>query len=102
MIEIQSRREGILLSVRAQPGSRRNEVKGEQDGALKLAITQIAEKGKANRVLVAFLADVLGLKKSQITLFAGETSSRKQFLITGLKEEELRTLLNDLLQSTER
>jgi uncharacterized protein YggU (UPF0235/DUF167 family) len=45
MIALETHPEGVILPVRAQPGSRKNELKGEQAGALKVAVTQVAEKG---------------------------------------------------------
>jgi uncharacterized protein (TIGR00251 family) len=72
---------GTILPVRAQPGARRNGIRGLQDGALKVSVTQVAEKGKANAALVKVLAKELGLRKSQIHLLTGETSSQKRFLI---------------------
>lgn len=73
--------EGVLLPVKAQPGSKKNEIRGEQDGALKVCVTQVPEKGKANKTIADFLAKTLGFRKSQIELFAGPTASRKIFLI---------------------
>ena len=35
-----------LLAVKAQPGARKNELRGVQDGALKACVMQVAEKGK--------------------------------------------------------
>ena len=58
MIALESHAEGVLLPVRAQPGSRRNEIRGQQEGQLKVSVTQIAEKGKANKALVALLSIV--------------------------------------------
>jgi len=51
--------EGVLLPVRAQPGSRQSGIRGEQAGALKVCVTQVAEKGKANKALVKVLCDAL-------------------------------------------
>jgi len=89
-IELETRPEGVLLPVKAQPGAGRNELRGVQDGALKVCVTQIAEKGKANKAIVDFLAKALKLRKSQIELFSGELSSQKKFLIAEITEEELR------------
>ena len=69
------------LSVRAQPGSRRNEIRGQQDGALKVCVTQSPEKGKANKAIVELLSKSLLLRRSQIELISGETASQKRFLI---------------------
>lgn len=90
MIGLESHPEGAILPVRAQPGARRNEIRGEQDGALKVCVTQVAEKGKANKAVVEVLCDELDLRKSQVELIAGETSHQKKFLVRGLTVEELR------------
>lgn len=88
-VDIQAHSRGALLPVKAQPGSRRNEVRGEQDGALKVSVTQIPEKGKANKAIADFLAKTLKLRKSQVLLLAGETSSQKTFLIEEITPESL-------------
>jgi uncharacterized protein (TIGR00251 family) len=82
-----------VLPVRAQPGARDSAVRGLQDGALKVAVTQVAEKGKANKALVALLSTALGVKKSQVELLSGTTSSQKRFLIRGISPEQLRERL---------
>jgi uncharacterized protein len=90
MIDLQPHPEGVILPVRGQPGAKRNELRGEQDGALKVCVTQAAEKGKANKAIIELLAKSLGLKRSQIELLSGETSHQKKFLIRGTTAEELR------------
>ena len=69
--------EGIVLPVRAHAGARRNEIRGEQDGMLKVSVTQAPEKGKANKALIAVLSEGLSLKKSQIELISGATSPQR-------------------------
>jgi uncharacterized protein (TIGR00251 family) len=97
MIQLESRPDGVVLPVRAQPGGRVNAIRGEQNGALKVSVTQVAEKGKANRALIEVLAKSLQLRKSQVHLIAGETSSQKRFLVTGIAPSELQTRLNAAL-----
>jgi uncharacterized protein (TIGR00251 family) len=89
MLDLQPHPDGTILPVKAQPGSRRNEVRGMQYGALKICVTQAPEKGKANKALVELLAKWLGVKKSQVELLAGETASQKKFLIRGIEKSEL-------------
>ena len=89
-LDLEVRPEGVLLPVKAQPGATRNELRGFQDGALKVCVTQVAEKGKANKAIVGFLAKALKLRKSQIELFSGELASQKKFLISDIEESELR------------
>lgn len=97
MIAIEPHVEGVILPVRAQPGSGKSELRGEQDGALKVAVTQVAERGKANKAIAAFLSKQLGLRKSQLELLSGETSSQKKFLVRGVSIEQLRTALEGIL-----
>jgi uncharacterized protein len=97
---------GTILPVRAQPGVRHNGIRGSQDGALKVSVTQVAEKGKANTALVQVLAKELGLRKSQIHLLSGETSSQKRFLIEapplGELAARIATILYDLDPTNDR
>ena len=89
MIDLTEHPDGVVLPVRAQPGGRTNAIRGEQNGMLKVSVTQVAEKGKANKSLIDVLAKGLGLKRSQIELIAGETQPQKRFLIRGISRTEL-------------
>ncbi|MCI0378816.1 MAG: DUF167 domain-containing protein [Gemmataceae bacterium] len=89
MIQIQDHEEGCVLSVRAQPGARRNGLVGEQNNALKVAVSASPDKGKANDAIVEVLRDELGLKRSQVEILSGLTSRDKRILIRGIKAAEL-------------
>lgn len=97
MIALEPHAAGTILPVRAQPGARRNEIRGEQDGMLKVSVTQVAEKGKANKALIEVLAKGLSLRKSQFELLSGETSSHKRFLIHGITPVDLTAALARLI-----
>lgn len=97
MIELSEHAEGILLPVRAQPGASKNEFRGEQNGMLKVCVTQVAEKGKANFALEATIATELRLKMSQVQLLSGDTQAQKRFLIRGITRDELQQRLADAL-----
>jgi uncharacterized protein (TIGR00251 family) len=89
MIRLESQPHGVVLAVRALSGARRDEIRGEHDGALKVAVTQAPEKGKANKAIIQLLANQLNLKRSQIELLSGETSSQKRFLFREITADEL-------------
>ncbi len=97
MIELTEHPEGLVLPVRAQAGASKNGIRGEQNGMLKVSVTQIAEKGKANKALAETIAKGLGLKKSQVELLSGETQSQKKFLIRNTSREELTQRLADAM-----
>ena len=77
MIELEQTPTGVRLPVQAQPKARKNGLAGTHDGRLKVAVTQAPEQGKANNALVKVLAAALGLRRSQIELVSGATSSKK-------------------------
>ncbi|MEN6457694.1 MAG: DUF167 domain-containing protein [Thermoguttaceae bacterium] len=89
MLQLEPHADGVILPVRAQPGARRNELRGEQDGQLKVCVTQSPERGKANKAIVELLSKSLRLKKSQIELLSGETSHQKRFLVRQVTVKEL-------------
>lgn len=84
------------MAVYAQPGARRNQLRGVERGMLKLAVTQIAEQGKANEAIRKLLASSLGLRRSQIELLTGATSREKQFVVVCPPEELLRRIATAL------
>ncbi len=99
MIVITEHAEGCLLPVRAQPGARKTGVMGEHAGALKVAVTAPPEDGRANKALVETLCEAVGLKRSQVELFSGETRREKRFLIRGVTKAELEERMAALLKS---
>jgi hypothetical protein len=96
---LESHPAGTILPIRAHPGARRNEIRGVQDGMLKVSVTQAPEKGKANKAVIELLAKKLGLKKSQIELIGGETSHQKRFLVRGVTPDEMAQRVRPLLDS---
>jgi len=98
MIELKPHPHGTILPVRAQPGARKNEIRGEQDGMLKVSVTQPPEKGKANKALIALLSKSLSLRKSQIELLAGETSPQKQLLVRDVTPADLNHRIERILE----
>ncbi len=77
------------ISVKVQPNAGRNQVVGLANGVWKVKIGAPPEKGKANRELVEFLSERLGLRKDAVTVIRGETSHNKIILIEGLTEAEI-------------
>lgn len=73
----------LALSVRVIPKSQRTQWAGEMaDGALKVKLAAVAEKGKANEELIRFLAGEFGLRREQVEIVAGQTNPHKQIRLT--------------------
>lgn len=81
--------DGVLLPMQAQPRSRKNMLAGWHAGRLKVCVTQVPEKGKANQAILKVLVKALDLKRSQIELVSGDTSSQKLFRIQDITADEL-------------
>lgn len=89
------------LLLKVTPNARRNEILGweapekasEGPPVLRVKLRVPPVEGRANREVVAFLAEYLGLPKSGVTLIHGEKSRSKVIEITGLDEVELRARL---------
>ena len=86
---------GVVIPVKVVPGSSRDRIVGALGDCLKIATSQPAEKGKANKAVAAILAKALGVGKKDVTLVSGPTSPRKEFRIVGLTAEQV----SDLLES---
>jgi uncharacterized protein (TIGR00251 family) len=98
VISVTEHADGCVLSVRAQPGARRNAIVGEQAGCLKVAVTAPADQGRANKALVEVLADGLGLKRSQIELVSGASQRSKRFLLRGMTARQVTERLQTTLE----
>lgn len=95
-LRIRTEPDGIVLAIKAVPGSSRDAVVGVLGDALKVATSTAAEKGKANKAIAAILADAFDIDRRRVRLYAGPTSPRKEFLLQGLTEPQLRKKLADL------
>jgi len=69
-----------------QPGAKKNELAGLHQECLKIRLSAPAVDNKANTALVEFVAALLGLKRSQVSLEAGHTSRRKTLRVLAEKE----------------
>jgi uncharacterized protein (TIGR00251 family) len=61
---------------------------------LKIKVSAPPEKGKANRCLLKFLAEKLGMKKNALSIIAGESSPVKRVQVSGISADTLLKKLN--------
>ena len=93
---MESCQDGVILIVRAFPKAKRNGVRVESDDCLKVYVTQIPEKGKANAAIRRQIAQSLNLRVSQIELLQGETSQQKKFLLRNVSVEEIQIIIEGI------
>ena len=88
-LELKKTQDGVVLRVKAHAGGKSDSLGGIHDGALKVCVTQIAEKGKANMAIRELLSQHFGIPKSAVRLLSGASSANKTFLIHGLGPDEI-------------
>ena len=85
------------ITVKAVPGASKDEIVGFLGDDLKVRVRQPPEGGRANRAIIALLAEVLEVSQKTISITAGEHGSRKTLAIAGLDAKELATRLRQKL-----
>ena len=80
---------GVIFAVRVVPRASRKEIVGVHGDALKVRLTAPPVEGRANEALIAFLAQRLGVRKSQVEIVAGATSRRKMISVIGLSSQDV-------------
>lgn len=68
---------GTRFRVRATPGARTAGVEREGPDLLRVKVTTVAEKGKANAAILTVLAKAIGVPKSRLTVLRGDTGRDK-------------------------
>ena len=80
---------GSTLAVTVTPRSSRNQLEQLSDGSLRVRITAPPVDGAANAILLKFLADLLAVPHTHLTIASGETGRQKRILATGIHPEQL-------------
>jgi len=89
MIPIRETPAGAVFRIRVVPRASRREAAGIRDDALKLRITAPPVEGKANEECIRLLAELLGVKKTQVTIIAGHASRTKTVTVSGRTAGEI-------------
>jgi hypothetical protein len=84
---------GVTLTLHIQPGAKKTEVAGEHGEALKIRLHAPPVEGQANALLIAFLAQRLGVPKAAVTLISGATSRAKRVRVAGVDAGQVRQAL---------
>jgi uncharacterized protein YggU (UPF0235/DUF167 family) len=84
---------GTLLPVRVIPRAARTGLDGVAAGALRVRLTAPPVDGAANAALIAYLAGLLAVPKSAISVASGVTARQKTLLVEGLAPAEVRARL---------
>ncbi len=89
---------GVMLSVHAQPGARRTEIVGRHGDAVKIRVAAPPVDDRANEALVAFVAEVFGLRRSAVSVRSGGSSRHKRLRLDGIDLTTAARRLEDCMQ----
>lgn len=83
----------VMLTLHIQPGAKKTEIVGLHGEALKIRLAAPPVDGKANAALIAYLARVCGVSRSDIVLVSGESARAKRVRISGAADAVLAALI---------
>ena len=93
MIPILESASGVTFAVKVHPRAKKNAITGEIGDALKVSLTAPPVDGKANAACIEFIAKLLKVPRSSVSIASGETSRNKVVRVVGLSAEQLRQRL---------
>lgn len=86
---------GVRLKVRVQPRASSERVQVSTEGDVRVALTAPPVDGEANAALCAYLAAILGVSKSHVSLTGGEKSRNKTVTISGAEITAIKCALRN-------
>ena len=86
----------MIVKVRVIPNAGRTDIVGRLGSILRVKLAAPAIEGKANKMLIKFLADFFEVKTSKVFLRRGQRGREKIIEIEGRPEEELRQVLESI------
>lgn len=89
--------ERILLRVYTQPRASRTKIVGLHDEMLKVSCCSPPVDGKANKELVNYFARLFSCPKRDVEIVRGQSSRKKQIMLSGLTVDELQECLQEHL-----
>lgn len=94
LLEIRDVTGGAELNLKVVPGASRTQLAGVLGGALKLVVAAPPEGGKANAAVIAYLAELLNVRRADVVIARGQTQPRKVVRVAGLTAAEIRATLS--------
>ncbi len=97
-IPIRDTPRGASFLVRVQPRARKSGVQGVMGEALRISLSTPPIEGRANDALILFLAELLNVQRSSISIAAGEHARNKRICIAGRSAAQILTVLENIQQ----
>jgi uncharacterized protein len=90
VISIRELEDCVTFEVKVHPRARKNAITGELGGALKLFLTAPPANGRANEACIEFLANLLKVPRSSVTIASGQSSRNKVLRVAGVTAKHVR------------
>ena len=84
----------VTFAVRIHPRAKRDTVTGQLGEALKISLTAPPLEGRANQACIEFLAKLLKVPRSSVTIASGHSSRNKVIRVVGVTGEYVRERLH--------
>ncbi len=83
-ISVKESADGISFAVHVQPRASRSGITGILNGAVKIRLTSPPVDGAANEQCIIFFADLLKVRRRDVSILTGEISRHKAVKIAGI------------------
>lgn len=93
MLDVTSEDNAVLVPVKVVPGASKTRYMGLWNGRARIAVAAAPERGKANKAIVSFLADLFGVRRRDVTIVGGHGSRLKTIRIEGVDSGAARATL---------
>lgn len=93
---IQNKSNGVTLTLTIQANAHKSEIVGLYNDTLKIKIKAPPVDGKANKEIISFLSEKLGITQKNIEILKGDKNKNKIVLLMG---ETLQSLTLKLCQA---
>ncbi len=84
-IPFKKTKDGVLIEVKVEPRSSKKGLSGIMENVLKVKLTAPPVEGEANEQLIEVIAELTGVRKSDIRIVRGLSSKRKVVEIRGIE-----------------
>jgi uncharacterized protein len=83
----------VTFAVKIHPRAKKDAISGELGEALKLSLTAPPLEGRANQACIEFLAKLLKVARSSVTIASGHTNRNKVIRVAGVTGQYVRERL---------
>lgn len=92
-LDVAAAPDGATFAVKVVPGAARTRLAGRWQRAVRIAVAAPPEAGRANEALVVFVAELLAVRRTAVSLVSGHTQARKRIHVAGISAAQLSAAL---------